>query len=273
MIGFQEAPTIKLGMQGVFKSKLGFEQKVPMSALPGVVDLFQLLAKGQFSHQRNANRCTTSKSALISCNIPHPAAERTRLFAAPLTRCCPIPPAPLSAEIEEYATWPRFLALDMCPPLILGVPTFPTPPRGRLVVTLLEARGLPATSASASAQPYARYRWGLIYRKKGGHSTGPVKYDIAGQNGYASWGEGDTFEGTMLLSIEMITVTICMPGVGAIGSCQACGGCLTTQRPAAPSRPPSTSPCTQQEKNKRRSLAHSAHANRPASPRHLDHRR
>lgn len=130
-----------------------------------------------------------------------------------------------AAEIEEYATWPRFLAFDMCPPIILGLPTFPTPPRGRLVVSLLEARGIQSSSGNASALPYARYRWGLIYRKRGGHAVGPVTYDKDGNSGHASWvgagGEGDTFEGTMLLSIEMLTVTLCMPGVGTIGSCQA----------------------------------------------------
>lgn len=103
-------------------------------------------------------------------------------------------------------------------------------------MTLLEARGLPPTAAPPGALPYARYRWGLIYRKKGAPAPAPIKYDAAGQNGYVSFagggeGEGDTFEGTMLLSIEMLTVTICVPGAGAVGSCQA------RQRPAAQRRP------------------------------------
>lgn len=98
------------------------------------------------------------------------------------------------------------------------------------MVSLLEARGLPQTAAGPSALPFARFRWGLIYRRRGAAAAAPIQYDESSGLGHASWitdagrngapPVGDTFEGTMLLSVEMLTVTICLPGVGAIGSCQ-----------------------------------------------------
>ena len=180
---FREAPVVALGLDVAYHSKLGFEKRVPVTALPGVVPMLEILVR---------------------------------------------------TEVAEYAVWPRFFAVDLAPPLLLGVPCAPgRGPAARLDVRVKAVRGLHVPTVldklgvPKPALPFALLRWstGLHHCR-----TAPAAAPLDA-TGAASWdgdgasGGGDAFAP---FGLEFLSVELRAPSYGRLGAAQVKAQALTS---------------------------------------------
>jgi hypothetical protein len=219
---FREAPSVALGVSVAYHCKLGFEKRVPLSALPGVDKMMQLLVQ---------------------------------------------------TEMAEYAVWPRFFALDLAPPALLGLRC--APPRagaqGRMRVTLRGVRGVgeaqraaaaaeaadataraAASAAAAAAKagggggdaaaaqpaavppkpivPFAVMRWSTgLHKQRTGAAAAPLDADgcthwvpAAGAAADVDVGGGESFTGDVFspFGMEFLSLELRAPGCGRLGAAQ-----------------------------------------------------
>ncbi len=217
-VAFRQQPRVDLGLALAYHSKLGFEQRVPLSALPGVAPMMELLVR---------------------------------------------------TEVAEYAVWPRFFAVDLAPPALLGLPLAPPAgAQGRLRVTLLGARGvgLPQLAAATEAADAAAARAAAAAEAKGGdaaaaaaaapgpkpivpfavfrwstglhaHRTGPADAPLSA-DGATQWAaapapaedasaadaaaEGECFSGDLFapFGLDFLCIELRAPGLGRLGAAQ-----------------------------------------------------
>ena len=180
---FREAPVVALGLDVAYHSKLGFEKRVPVTALPGVVPMLEILVR---------------------------------------------------TEVAEYAVWPRFFAVDLAPPLLLGIPCAPgRGPAARLGVRVKAVRGLHVPvlldklGAPKPALPFALLRWstGLHHRR-----TAPAAAPLDA-TGATSWdGDGACVSGDAFapFGLEFLSVEIRAPSFGRLGAAQVKAQALTS---------------------------------------------
>jgi hypothetical protein len=153
----------------------------------------------------------------------------------------------IQMEIAQYAVWPRFVAVDLVPPVLLGLPSAgDRAAHGLLKVTLLEVRGVgldalakaradadAAAAAAAEAHmqhdvphpparpviPYAVVQWGLESNRQ---RTPPAAQPLD-EDGCSHWGDGGyTMDCDMfsVLGLDFCTITLIAPGFGHLGAAQ-----------------------------------------------------
>jgi hypothetical protein len=213
---FREAPSVALGVSVAYHCKLGFEKRVPLTALPGVERMMQLLVQ---------------------------------------------------TEMAEYAVWPRFFAIDLAPPTLLGLRA--APPRagaqGRMRVTLRGVRGVGAAqraaaeaeaaeataraaahAAAAAAKagvdaadtpavaprpivPFAVMRWSTgLHSQRTGAAAAPLDANgcthwvPAAADGEHDVGGGESFVGDVFspFGMEFLSLELRAPGCGRLGAAQ-----------------------------------------------------
>ena len=149
----------------------------------------------------------------------------------------------VQTEIAHYAVWPRFMAVDLVPPLLLGLPSAgEREPHGLLRVTLLQVKGVgldalaKATAEAAASEvahaqprpvvPYAIIQWGLeAKRRRLPAAAAPLDGDGCTHWEAASPGGDLTGVSTdcdifSVLGLDFFTVTLHAPGHGRLGAAQ-----------------------------------------------------
>ena len=180
---FREAPVVALGLDVAYHCKAGFEKRVPVTALPGVVPMLEILVR---------------------------------------------------TEVAEYAVWPRFFAVDLAPPILLGVPCAPgRGPAARLDVVVKAVRGLRVPlaldklGAPKQAHPFVTLRWSTGL-KHGRTAPAEAPLDAFGATvwaGDSAPGGGDAFAP---FGLEFLSVELRAPGFGRLGGAQIKAQALTS---------------------------------------------
>ena len=150
----------------------------------------------------------------------------------------------VQTEIAHYAIWPRFLAVDLVPPVLLGLSSAgDREPHGLLRVTLLQVKGVgldalakagaeAAASGEGHAQPrpvvpYAIIQWGLESNRR----RLPPAAEPLDEDGCTHWEGAPTAAGDFtgvttdcdvfsVLGLDFFTVTLHAPGYGRLGAAQ-----------------------------------------------------
>lgn len=150
----------------------------------------------------------------------------------------------VQTEIAHYAVWPRFLAVDLVPPVLLGLSSAgDREPHGLLRVTLLQVKGVgldalakagaeAAASGEGHAQPrpvvpYAIIQWGLESNRR----RLPPAAEPLDEDGCTHWEGAPTAAGDFtgvttdcdvfsVLGLDFFTVTLHAPGYGRLGAAQ-----------------------------------------------------
>lgn len=190
--GFTAPPAVSLGLAIAYHSKLGFHRSLPLSALPGVPAMLELLVQAAVAEYALWPRCfCVDLAPPLLLRLPR-AGERAPHGELRLTL--------LEARGLMDATVAPATAAAACAPGREAAPAGPLSP--------------------ATAAPFATVTWGLEMKR--------LRLDAAdappGEDGSVTWGGGSgctrTCDVFAPLGIDFCTLALHVPGRGRVGAAQ-----------------------------------------------------